>query len=283
MSISGKTKTVAILGWPVEHTLSPIMHNSAFAKLKLDYVYVAFGVHPKELKGAVEGIRALGIAGVNVTVPHKESVMRHLDSVSKDASLIGAVNTVCNEGGTLKGYNTDGEGFITSLLKDAKIKLEGKKVVLIGAGGVGKAIAVKLAQRPIEHMVITDKITPKAKKLSRHIVKNIPDCCVYALHCKGRALKDEILAADILINATPLGMHPEDPPVVDPKLLRKKLFVYDVVYNRETELLKQAKQVGAKHLGGLGMLLYQGVIAFELWTGREAPVDIMRKELKKRF
>ena len=283
MIISGKTKITGIFGWPIEHTLSPLMHNVAFGKLKLDYVYLAFAVKPSELKEAVGVLRVVNIKGFNVTIPHKEKVIKYLDKVSGDVQLIGAINTICNVNGTLIGHNTDGEGFITSLLKDGKISLEGKKILLIGAGGVGKAIAVKLAQRGIDRIVITDKIATKAGKLVRHIVTNIPDCCCYRTPFDEKKISDEIKEIDILINATPVGMHKGDPCVINPKLLRKNIFVYDVVYNRTTELLKQAKRIGAKNLGGLGMLLYQGAISFELWTGKKAPIDSMRKAILSKF
>lgn len=283
MVITGKTKIVGIFGWPVEHTLSPLMHNAAFRKLNLNYVYIPFGVKPYELKNAVRGIKTLGIVGVNVTIPHKEKVMDYLDEISTDASLIGAVNTIYHINGLLKGYNTDGDGFIASLINDAGIKLEGKKVLLIGAGGAGKAIAIKLAKRNIQRLVITDKITARARKLNRHIINNVTDSCSYAIEFTEKKIAEEITKADILINATPVGMRKNDPPVINPRLLRKNLFVYDVVYNRQTELLEAAKRKGAKCLDGLGMLIYQGALSFGIWTGEKAPLETMRKAIAGQF
>ncbi len=283
MLISGKTKIVGIFGYPIEHTLSPLMHNAAFKKLNLDYVYLPFSVEPAELKKAVESLRSLNIIGVNITIPYKEKVMKYLDEIDKDACLIGAVNTIHNINGLLKGYNTDGEGFISSLVNEARLNLDGKKVLLIGAGGVGKAIAIKLAEKGVERIVITDKIIEKARKLVKHVVHTISDCCVYSLDFNETKVAREISEADILINATPVGMHKNDPYVVNPKLVRKNLFVYDVIYNRNTELLNSAKKIGAKNLGGLGMLLYQGAISFEIWTGKKAPIDTMRKAIAGKF
>ena len=283
MLISGKTKIVGIFGYPIEHTLSPLMHNAAFNKLNLDYIYLPFSVEPSELKKAVESLRSLNITGVNITIPHKEKVMKYLDEIDKDACLIGAVNTINNVNGLLKGYNTDGEGFISSLLNEARLKLAGKRVLLIGAGGVGKAIAIKLAEKSVERIVITDKIIEKARKLVRHVVNNISDCYAYSVDFNETKVADEISEADILVNATPLGMHKTDPYVVNPKLLRKDLFVYDVIYNRNTELLNTAKKVGAKNLSGLGMLLYQGAISFEIWTGKKAPIYTMRRVISDKF
>jgi shikimate dehydrogenase len=279
MVITGKTKITGILGWPVEHSLSPLMQNAAFKKLNLDYVYIPFAVRPDELKNAVENIRALGMIGVNVTIPHKEKVMDHLDEVSKDAELIGAVNTIYNKDGLLKGYNTDGDGFISSLTINGKVKLADKKILLIGAGGAGKAIAVKLAQKNIKRIVITDQLIKKARKLNQHIVTNISNKCSYVVDFNTKKIAEEIAEADILINATPVGMHANSPSLIDHKLLRKDLFVYDVVYNRRTELLQAAQKIGAKHLNGLGMLVYQGALSFGIWTGKKAPVETMRKAI----
>ena len=169
MKITGKTKIVGIFGYPIEHTFSPLMHNAAFSALGLDYCYIPFEVQPKDLKSAVEGIRALNIRGVNITVPHKEAVIKYLDELSKEAKLIGAVNTIENRGGKLIGHNTDGRGFIKSLWDDAKTRVKGKSVLLVGAGGAGKGIAVSCALEGASEIIIANRTIKKADELVRYL------------------------------------------------------------------------------------------------------------------
>jgi len=282
MKQSGSKRIIGLIGYPVEHSKSPLMHNAAFEFLGLDFVYVLFPVKPSYLKDAVLGLRALNVAGANVTIPYKEEIMEYLDEISPEAKFIGAVNTIHNRKEKLIGYNTDGEGFITSLITEGRVKLEGQKVVLIGGGGAGKAIAVKLAERGVERLVITDKIAERSKSLADRLQKEIPDCAVYAIPPEGKEIVKALQESTLLINCTPVGMKEGDPSVINPKLLHKDLFVYDVVYNRETALIEAARKKGLKALGGMGMLVYQGAAAFEIWTGCKAPIEIMRKAVLKR-
>lgn len=274
--ITGKTKILGIFGYPVEHTLSPFMHNAAFEALGLNYCYIPLSVSPENLKIAVTSLKALNIVGVNITIPHKEAIIPFLDELDGEAELIGAVNTVLNKEGRLIGYNTDGRGFVSSLREDGKIDPRGKKIIIIGAGGAARAIAFSLALEGAEKIFINDIIGEKAKELSCVLSTKTSTEAIYL-----KDLKEGIGEADILINATPLGMKKEDPLPIPPELLSKGLFVYDIVYNLpETSLLKEAKKRGANTLGGLGMLLYQGALSFKIWTGKEPPIDVMRKALE---
>jgi len=279
MKPSGSTKIVRLIGYPVEHSKSPLMHNAAFQSLGLDFVYVLLSVKAPDLKEAVTDLRASNVAGANVTIPYKEEVIKYLDEITPEAMFIGAVNTIHNREGKLIGYNTDGQGFITSLLTDGKIKLEGQRVFLIGAGGAGKAVAVKLAERGVERLVITDKIGERTEALVGRLRENIPDCPVYAVAMASKEFAEAISESTLLINATPVGMNEGDPCVIDPDYLHKDLLIYDVVYNRETPLVEEARKRGIKALGGIGMLIHQGAASFEIWTGQKAPVEVMKNKI----
>jgi shikimate dehydrogenase len=276
MEISGKTKVCAIIGDPVEHSLSPIMHNAAFKELGLNLVYVAFTVTTRELQTAVLGARSLGLRGLNVTMPHKNTVMNYLDDVDATAKSIGAVNTILSNNGRLIGYNTDGNGAMIALQENG-VYPEEKKMVILGAGGAAKAIAYQAAQ-DVDELVILNRTPEKTKKLAEMLQKS------FGKKVKGAALSSEVLkeeleTADILVNATALGMHPDvNSSPVPPSLLRHDLCVMDIVYNPlETRLLNDAKAAGAKVVSGIEMLIYQGAVAFEIWTNCPAPVEVMKK------
>lgn len=277
--ITGMTKIVGIFGYPIEHTLSPFMHNAAFEALGLDYCYIPFSVHPDNLRSAAAAIKVLNIVGVNITIPHKEAIIPYLDGLDREAELIGAVNTILNKDGKLIGYNTDGRGFIKSLKEEGGVNPKGESVMIIGAGGAARAIAFSLAIERVDKIFINDIISEKAKELSCAVSTKTS---TESIHIKD--LKEGIDEVDILINATPLGMKKEDPLPIATELLSKGLFVYDIVYNPpETPLIKEAKKRGAKTLGGLGMLLYQGALSFNIWTGQEPPVDVMRKAIENKI
>ncbi|MBM4140096.1 MAG: shikimate dehydrogenase [Nitrospira sp.] len=269
MKLSGTTKITGLFGYPVEHTMSPAMHNAAFEALGIDYCYVAFPVHPDHLENAIRSIRALTLSGVNVTIPHKEKVIPFLDEVDEEASFIGAVNTIVNTQDSLIGYNTDGRGFIQSL-SESGISTEGKVVFIIGAGGASRAISYYLSQKATELILFdidkgkTEKLIQDLKKIRDNIssVENIVTADRY----------------DIIINATPLGLKNEDPLPFHTSLLNPNHTVCDLIY-KKTQFLEDASQKGCTTLNGLGMLLWQGVFAFELWTGKKPPVDVMRKAL----
>jgi shikimate dehydrogenase len=276
MEISGKTGVYAIIGDPIDHSLSPVMHNAAFKELKLNLVYVAFTVTRNELKEAILSVKILGFRGLNVTMPHKNAVMKYLDEVDSMAKSIGAVNTVLNDRGRLVGFNTDGIGAMRAL-KENDISLEGKKLLLLGAGGAGKAIAFQAAQE-VEELVVLNRTSEKAEKVTEILRKK------FGKKMKGRAfssefLREEMKDTDILVNATSVGMHPAvNRSPVPQTLLRPNLCVMDIIYSPlETKLLMDAKAVGATVVSGLEMLIYQGAASFEIWTNKSAPIEVMNK------
>ncbi|MDK2901453.1 MAG: shikimate dehydrogenase [Thermosediminibacterales bacterium] len=280
-NIMGTTKVVGIIGWPVEHSLSPVMHNNAFSYLGLDYCYVPFPVKPDYLHQAVNGIRALSIKGVNVTVPYKERILPLIDELSNEAAQIGAVNTILNENGRLKGYNTDGLGFYKAL-KAAGINPKDRRAILIGAGGAARAIGIYLALKGVGGIILTNRSQEKAGYLKNEINKISPGICEI-IPFNENSIKKVLQKGDLLVNTTPLGMSPkiEDSPIKSADFFREDIVVFDIVYNPlETMFLKMAKQAGCCVIYGDEMLLYQGAAAFEIWTGKEAPVEIMRKFLK---
>jgi shikimate dehydrogenase len=269
MDINGRTKITGLFGYPVEHTLSPAMHNAAFQELGLNYCYVPLLVHPDQLNDAVRAIRALQLPGVNVTVPHKEKVLKMLDAVDEEAVFIGAVNTIVNADGCLKGYNTDGRGFMQSLAESG-IAVEGKKIIIVGAGGASRAISYYLSKKAAS-LSLFDIDKAKLGTLVQDLQK-IRDNVSAAENAAG------ISTFHMIINATPLGLKKEDPLPIDLSLLRKEHIVCDLIY-KKTPLLEKAEKKGCVSLNGLGMLLWQGAFAFELWTGMKPNVDTMRKAL----
>jgi shikimate dehydrogenase len=275
--ITGKTKICCLIGNPVEHSISPLMFNKAFEFLSLDFAYVAFRVEEKELKRAINGIRAFNVRGTNVTIPHKINVMKFLDKIDKLASEIGAVNTILNENGNLVGFNTDGEGAIKAL-KENNCEIRGRKVIIIGAGGAGRAVSYFIMKEFPEKLVIFNRTEEKAFKLAQSLKRKF-ELSIEAFPLALTHLKREIENADILINCTSVGMFPNAGISIVPKeLLRKDLTVMDIVYNPiETKLLSDAKDVGAKVISGVDMLVHQAALSFKLWTGEEAPIGLMRK------
>ena len=275
MRISGKTRVCAIIGDPVEHSLSPVIHNAAFKELGLNLVYMAFTVTTKELKTAIMGARSLGLIGLNVTMPHKNAVMNYIDEVDATAKGIGAVNTILSNHGKLIGYNTDGNGAMIALQENG-VDPEGKKLVLLGAGGAAKAIAYHASQ-DVDELVILNRSPEKAIKLDEALPKSFRKK-VKTGRLSFTVLKEELKEADILINATSVGMHPNvDISPVPSSLLRCDLCVMDIIYSPlETRLVLDAKSLGAKVVSGLEMLIYQGAVAFEIWTNCSAPIEVMR-------
>ncbi len=280
--ISGKTRLCGIIGDPVEHTMSPVMHNAAFREMGVDYLYVPFKVKEGELAKAIEGVRALNIRGLNVTIPHKVTVIQFLDELDPLAEKIGAVNTIVNDDGVLRGYNTDGAGFLQALL-ERRIEPRGKNVVILGAGGASRAISFFLADRGA-HLVILNRLLELdwAKDLASRILQ-IFTMEVEALELNRENLVRALGKADILVNATSVGMTPNiDQTPVTSDLLKPGLIVFDIVYNPiKTRLLREAEAAGTKTISGLDMLVWQGALAFEKWTGLKAPVELMREEAIK--
>ncbi len=276
--IKGSTNIVALIGHPVEHSFSPPMHNRAFEKLNMDYAYVAFDVEPANLKSAIEGAKALNIKGFNVTIPHKISVMDFLDEIDEVASLIGAVNTIDFK--NMKGYNTDGIGAVEAIEEVTSIK--GKNVVIAGAGGASRAISFYIAKYGADAMTIFNRNPLKAQNLASDVSNSglIGEVKSDSISEINAYLAD----ADILIDTTPVGMHPnvDDEPIATSQNMHEDLVVFDAVYNpNETVLLKEAIKAGAKPVYGIKMLLYQGAESFKIWTGHDAPVDEMEMALRK--
>ncbi len=274
--IGPSTKLCALIGNPVGHSMSPAIHNRAFAELDLDYVYVAFRV--EDVGSAVAGMRALeNFRGMSVTIPHKVSIIKHLDEVADVDRRIGSINTVVNDGGRLKGSGSDGPGALKAL-KDAGVRVAGNNVTILGSGGAARAVAFSLAVRAKPAaLFLLGVIEPELKALTRDLVRKT------GIKATGALLEPKVLAArlaesQVLIHCTPVGMHPKTSESVVPKsLLHPNLAVMDIVYNPlKTKLLADAEARGLKAISGVEMFVNQALIQFELWTGKTAPREVMR-------
>jgi shikimate dehydrogenase len=276
--ITGKTNVYGIIGDPVEHSLSPGMHNAAFEKLGLDNIYVPFHVKSGELEDAINGAHAMGIRGLNVTIPHKTEVIKYLDYLDIAAGLIGAVNTIeFGENGAV-GHNTDGIGAVRAIEEITSIK--DKKILLLGAGGAARAISFQILMSGASSLVISNRTNEKAEELRDDLVEKLdPDVRVIDL---GFKLEKELNDVDILINTTSVGMYPNisQKPLVTADTMHEGLIVYDIVYNPlKTGLLAEAEKAGAETISGVKMLMYQGVEAFKIWTGIEPPIEVFQNAL----
>jgi len=279
ININGKSRPLGLLGYPVKHTASPAMHNCGFEALHLNYVYLPFEISPEQLHTAVKALIPLNFKGVNVTIPHKQNIIPLLDDLSEEARLIGAVNTVEIKEGKLIGHNTDAAGFIESLKIDADFNLNKKTLCLFGAGGAGFAVAFAAALAGAEKIFIREPNSAQANNLKTSLQKNFPNLQI-SIVTEDSNIKKAVQEADILVNATPLGMKESDPLVIPAEFIHPNLLVYDLVYNpAETKLLAIAKQKRCQAINGLGMLLFQGTKAFEIWTGEKAPLEKMKKAL----
>lgn len=285
--IDGHTLLISLIATPIRHSLSPTMHNEAFAKLGLNYAYLAFEVGNEELKDAVQGIRALGIRGSNVSMPNKKEIIPYLDELSPAAELVGAVNTVTNKEGKghLVGYNTDGTGAMRAL-KEEGVEVKDQIVTLTGAGGAGTAIAIQAALDGVKELRIfnlKDQHFENAQETVRKINEHTTCQATVTDLADQSAFKRSVAESSIYIDATGVGMKPlqEESLITDPEMIRPDLVVFDVVYiPKETKLLSFARQHGAKKvINGLGMMLYQGAEAFKHFTGEEMPVDYIRNLL----
>ncbi|OGS17112.1 MAG: shikimate dehydrogenase [Elusimicrobia bacterium RIFOXYA2_FULL_50_26] len=270
--INGSTFITGIFGYPVSHTLSPAMHNAAFDALSINAAYLPFEVKPQALREAIGSLRSLNIKGVNITIPHKTAALKYLDTVDTLAKRIGSVNTIVNEGGKLAGYNTDATGFLKDIIE---LGMDPKRAscLLLGAGGAGNAVAAALAQRGAKKIFIADSDILRARKLA----DRTPGASAVAM----RAWKDKLPEVSLVVNATPVGMKKTDPALLEAREIPSGIFIYDLVYQHRTRLIEQAKKAKVKCANGLGMLLNQGALAFELWTGKKAPAAVMRRALLK--
>lgn len=286
--ITGHTELIGLIATPIRHSSSPTMHNEAFAKLGLDYAYLAFEVGTEELEDTIKGFRAMKVRGSNVSMPNKTVVHKYLDKLSPAAELCGAVNTIVNDNGVLTGHITDGIGCM-SALKDAGVDIIGKKITIVGAGGAATAIQVQAALDGVAEISIfnkKDKFFENAEKTVEKL-NSKTNCKVSLYDLDDLAkLKEEIASSVLLINATGVGMKPLEgiTYIPDTSFFRPELVVLDIVYApRETALLKLAKSAGCRTLNGLGMMLFQGAAAFEMWTGKQMPIDYMKEILDIKY
>ena len=283
LELDGTTRVVGVFGWPVAHSLSPPMHNAAFAALGLNWVYVPYEVKPDDLAKAVAGIAALGLAGVNVTIPHKGGVAGLVDHLDPFAAALQAVNTVVVADDGLHGYNTDGPGFVASMAEQGWSPA-GRQVAIVGAGGSARSVAASMVYGDAVSVTIVNRTGEKAVALAELVRPLCAGrmCDVSAAGLDDPAARDAVGGADVVVDCTSVGMHPDTDvePVVPAEWLHEGQLVCDLTYNpRETVLLKAAAARGAATLEGTGMLVHQGAIAFEHWTGLPAPVETMRSAL----
>jgi len=275
--ISGTTALYCLIGTPIGHSGSPAMYNYSFQKLGIDSAYVAFDISIEKVADTISAFKTLNIKGSNVTMPCKNEVAKFMDELSPAARIVGAVNTIVNDGGKLTGHITDGSGFVRNL-KEHGVDIKNKKITILGAGGAATAIQVQCAldgAKEINIFNIKDDFYKKAEKTIENILKEVPECVVNLYDLEDvQNLNEKIAASDILVNATHIGMHPNEDqsPIKDASIFRKDLVVSDVVYNpRKTKFLEDAEAAGCTTVGGIGMLLWQGAEAFKLYTGLEMP------------
>ena len=277
---TGKTKNLGVIGYPIKHSLSPVIQNAALSASGLDYAYIAMPIAPEDLKTAVSGLKAANFSGFNVTIPHKVTIMQYLDEIDDTAKFIGAVNTVKIENGRLYGYNTDVTGFINPLLKEG-FALKDKTVVIFGAGGASRAIICGLIQQKAAHIVLGVRNQAKGEKLAASF-KDLADIAAYDWH--DEAFTAWLTKADLLVNTTPLGMFPNVDTVVpiDWEKVKRDAFVYDIVYTpAKTRFLQEAQARGHKILNGEKMLAEQGAASLRYWTGEKVDVEVMVKALRE--
>ena len=283
MSLDSETQVYGVMGDPIEHSLSPLIHNAAFKHFGLNAVYLPFHVRPEALGLAFEGIRAFEMKGVNLTIPFKQTAIEFVDEIPEDLDKVtGAINTVVNRGGQLYGYNTDGVGFLTSLQEDLSFDPEGKTVLLLGAGGSACGVVFALARTHAECIYIFNRTHERALGLTDFAQPYFPETEIRALGSLEEVFSEKI---DLVVNTTSCGMKGNGGSPMDLKKLTHKASVYDLVYSPlETPLLKSAKALGWPAANGLGMLAAQAALSFELWTGEKEGVrNVMREALKKCF
>lgn len=281
--VDQKTGMLGLIGYPLEHSLSPRLHNQAIVELGLNLVYLSFPLRPEQLEDGIRAIRALGLRGVNVTIPYKERVLPYLDQLDPLAAKLGAVNTIVNNHGLLTGYNTDINGFCRMLEEDGGFRIRGKRALLLGAGGAARAVAFALCQQGIATLTIINRTADKARHLQKTLHGYYPGVRLTTAKLSRPELTAWSDPLDLIVDTTPVGMVPqlEVEPVIPLEVIRQARLVVDLVYNPpETSLLRAAAQVGVQGLNGMGMLLYQGIEAFKLWTGQEPELNSWRELVK---
>lgn len=282
MKLSGHTTPYAVLGHPIGHTLSPVMHNASFRSLGLDAIYLAFDVHPDRLLAVLPAMRDMGFKGVNLTVPLKEVAFRGLSDLAPSAARMGAVNTVeFVAGGGLRGHNTDGDGFLAAVTEAFGERVAGKRVFVLGCGGAGRAVALTCAADGAAALVLTDVDAARVARLAGELRAGFPACRLEEVPHDAARWQAACHGADLAVQCTPVGMKPADPPLLAPEAFRAGQLAFDLVYMfPETAFMRAARAAGARAANGLGMLLHQGARAFQIWSGREADVSAMRGALE---
>jgi shikimate dehydrogenase len=278
---------VGVLGDPVAHSLSPQMQNAALRECKIEMQYARFHILPNELREALNLVRQLNFVGVNLTVPHKIAALDHVDDVDPETRRIGAVNTISFDGKTARGFNTDGRGFSRAIRDEFSVDLRDLRVLVLGAGGAGRAIAMQCAKENCERLVIANRNFAKAKQLAEELREFFAGPKVFgpvprlqAIAWEEAAIRFQIANIDLIVNATPLGLNRSDPPPVPARLVAPHLMIYDTVYSSgRTPFVSAAIEAGARGANGLSMLIHQGALSFEIWFEREAPFEVMRKAL----
>ena len=283
MQITGQTKIIGIIGDPIKHSRSPQIHNAAITALGLDYVYVPFHVQPDDLGAAIEGFKATNVVGINVTIPHKQNVISYLDEISREATLIGAVNTLIFKDGGIIGENTDAPGFLQAMEEEGLDVPQGGSAVIIGAGGSARAVVVALALAGIRTICIANRTVSRAIALATDLSEQT-DASIYGIGLDDPKLSNAVGTSQLIVNTASTSMDVSHPLLIDPEWLEPQSIVYDIVYTPpETRLLQAAAEKDCHTIGGLGMLVHQGAIAFERWTGVNPPVETMRQALQGAF
>lgn len=278
-AVQGKTRVVCIIGNPIRHSLSPIMQNAAFAAGHLDYVYVPFAVTHENLEQAVTGLKALGVCGFNVTIPHKTAIIPFLDRLDESAESAGAVNTVQLYGNSLIGYNTDGDGLVRSLLTDLDYSPGSGCIMVVGAGGAARGAIAALCRSGAKNILISNRSIDSAHAIMRDMNIRYPETHFDVIGLD-QVSSEQLKSASLLLNTTSLGMNGERIENITPAHLSKDAKVYDMVYSYSgTPLVEEAAAAGLRAVNGLGMLVAQGELAFEVWTGQKPPEGVMRRAL----
>ena len=279
--VDGFTEVVGLFGYPVKHTLSPPMHNAAYRAMGLNLIYLAFEVKPERLLEALKAAILFHWKGLNLTIPFKEKVLPFLDEITPEARAIGAVNTIKIQDNRLLGYNTDGGGFYHSL-KEKGVEVTGKKMLILGAGGAARAIVLELVHQGSGQIMVANRTLSRARQLVKDISPQAKGCKIRVIPLEEPILSNSVQEANILINATSVGLHPRDSLLISPDAISPPLIVCDLIYSSpETPLLRIAGEKGCRSINGQGMLLYQGAQAIKIWTGKEPPVELMRKVLEE--
>ncbi len=276
-----QTRLVGVIGWPIEHSLSPAMQNAALREMGLNWTYLAFAVEPERVGDAVAGARGLGLVGLNVTIPHKAAVIEHLDEVDESVEALGVANTIVNADGRLLGHNTDGAGFLRSLAEHGH-SVSGRAVAVIGAGGAARSVAYACARAGARSLAVLNRTPERAEEVAELVRARAGLSAVTALPLTGADAQEAVESADLIVDCTSVGMYPhvDVEPVVPPSWLRPGQVVVDLTYNPlETVLLRAAAEAGAATVDGAGMLVHQGAISLRHWSGQEPPVETMRRAL----